>query len=177
MPGARRPGQVLAFRSVIPPQHRRGPRPTAAVVRSALAVVVLLVGGCGIETGPPEPTPAAFEGIVVALQTRGISVEGVVSGDPGCADPDLVAVAVRFEASGLDAPTPHRVYLYRFRDRAAFDRLRTKVDACARAYITDPSTFAAVEAPPFVLVGQGPWPPDFAAALRAGLTEAAGNGG
>lgn len=170
---------MAASLSAVTPVRLRRPcrRSTLSALSALILVVALLVAGCRIETGPPAPTPAAFEGIVLALQARGINVEGVVSGDPGCRDPDLVAVAVRFEASGLDEPTPQRLYLYRFRDRPAFDRLRTKVDACARAYITDPTSFASVEAPPFVLVGEGPWPPRFAAALRAGLTEAAGNGG
>ncbi|HWP61889.1 MAG TPA: hypothetical protein VNO86_00245 [Candidatus Binatia bacterium] len=165
----------------MPPRSRRRPaRPRSAAPLALvplLVLLVLLVVACAVETGPPEPTPARFDGIVLALQRHGIAVADVVSGDPGCADTELVAVAVRFEASGLDAATPYRVYLYRFRDRAAFDRLRTRVDACARAYVADPETFASVEAPPFVLVGQGPWPPGLAAALRAGLTEAAGNGG
>lgn len=162
----------------MPPRSRRRPaRPRAAARLAIIPLLVLLVGACAVETGPPEPTPAGFDGIVLALQRRGIAVADVVSGDPGCGDTELVAVAVRFEASGLDAATPYRVYLYRFRDRPAFDRLRTRVDACARAYVADPETFASVEAPPFVLVGQGPWPTGFAAALRAGLTEAAGNGG
>lgn len=155
-----------------------GPRSTSRPAAwPVLVLLSLLVAGCAVESGPPKPTPARFDGIVLALQTQGIAIADVVSGDPGCRDPELVGVAVRFEASGLDAPTPRRVYLYRFRNRAAFERLRTRIDACARAYISDPATFASVEAPPFVLVGQGPWPPGFAAALRAGLTEAAGNGG
>jgi hypothetical protein len=166
---------------VIPRARTPCPRPRRAAVRSAHLLLGLLLGvvaaGCSIETGPPEPTPARFDGIVLALQRHGIAVGDVVSGDPGCPDPELVAVAVRFDASGLDADASYRVYLYRFRDRAAFDRLRTRVDACARAYISDPASFASVEAPPFVVVGRGPWPPGFAAALRAGLIEAAGNGG
>ncbi len=148
-----------------------------SVVLLAASMLGPFLVGCAVESGPPAPTPARFDGIVLALQARGVVVSDVVSGDPGCSDPELVRVAVRFEAAGLDEPTPRRLYLYRFRDRAAFDRLRSRIDTCARAYITDPETFASVEAPPFVLVGQGPWPPRFAAALRAGLSEAAGNGG
>ncbi len=160
-----------------PPVYGRAARPTAAARLALVPLFALVVTACAVETGPPEPTPASFDGIVLALRGRGIVVADVVSGDPGCTDSELVAVAVRFEAAGLDAPSPYRVYLYRFRDRTAFDRFRSRVDACARGYISDPDTFASVEAPPFVLVGQGPWPPRFAAALRAGLTEAAGNGG
>ena len=33
-----------------------------------------------------------------------------------------------------------------------------------------------VETSPYVLAGQGPWPPGFANAIRQGLTEAAGTG-
>ena len=50
-----------------------------------------------------------------------------------------------------------KVYLYIFRNRAAFERLRATVDDCARTFVTDPETYESIEQSPFVLVGQGPW--------------------
>jgi hypothetical protein len=41
----------------------------------------------------------------------------------------------------------------------------------------DPTTFEIVQVSPYVVAGQGPWPSQFEAALRMGITEAAGTGG
>ncbi|HUR03173.1 MAG TPA: hypothetical protein VM347_11575, partial [Nonomuraea sp.] len=81
--------------------------------------------------------------------------------------------AIRFTASGLDQTSPVTLFVYIFRDRAAYDRRRQSVDTCARAYITDPQALGSIDASPFVLVGQGPWAPRFAAALRSGILAAA----
>jgi hypothetical protein len=35
----------------------------------------------------------------------------------------------------------------------------------------------SIDAAPFVIVSQGPWQPRFSAAIRQGLTQAAGSGG
>jgi hypothetical protein len=48
---------------------------------------------------------------------------------------------------------------------------------CARSWVTDPDQYQSIEASPFVLAGQGPWAPRFAAELEAALTAAAGTGG
>ena len=66
--------------------------------------------------------------------------------------------------------------MYIFRNRASYDRLRIEIDTCARAYVTDPDTFEAIESSPYVLAGQGPWAPAFEETLRAALTEASGTG-
>lgn len=143
-----------------------------------LAVLLLtLVAACGrISTAEPAPTPADFEGIAAQLTKRGIAVSDVVSGDAGCQDPTLVQTAIGFTASGIDQAQPVRTYLYIFRNRDAFERLRATVDECARAFVTDPETFETVEQSPFVVAGQGPWGPDFEAALREALKTAAGTG-
>ena len=122
----------------------------------------------------PRPTSRAS---AIELAQRGIALDHVVSGDAGCDDQVLAPTAIAFDASGLDQPTKVRIYLYIFRNREAFERLRATIDACARNFVTDPETFESVEQSPFVLVGQGPWGPKFKAALRAGLEVAAGTGG
>jgi hypothetical protein len=143
-----------------------------------LCFVALLVVGCSfVETTPPPPTPADFGDTVTRFVTRGIQIDHVVSGDAGCSDKVLAPTAIAFDASGLDQATPVRIYLYRFADRATFERLRATVDACARTYVTDPNTYQSIEQSPYVLSGQGPWGQSFEAALRAGLLEAAGTGG
>ena len=141
-------------------------------------LLATIVAGCGLASGtPPAPTPADFQGIVADLVRRGIAVNHVVSGDAGCADGALSPTAISFHASGLDQPAPAAIHLYIFGGRDSFQKLRPAVDACARSYITDAQTFESIDASPFVVAGQGPWGERFRAAVRAGLTEAAGSGG
>jgi hypothetical protein len=147
-------------------------------VAVAAATVGVVLAGCGVVSRtPPAPTPADFLGISSSLVGRGIAIDHVVAGDAGCADQNLGKTAISFRASGLDQATPVPVYLYIFGSRDSFVNRRSDVDACARSYATDPATFESIDVSPFVLAGQGPWAPKFAAALRAGLTEAAGTGG
>src|SRR3954454_23945692 len=102
----------------------------------------LVLAGCSVllET-PPPPTPADFAGISGDMTNHGITVEHVVSGDAGCDDATLRQTAIAFDAQGLDQAAPTRIYVYIFRDRDTFERLRQTVDTCARSYVTDPSAF------------------------------------
>ena len=143
----------------------------------ALGIVALAVAGCGfVETTPPAPTPADFQGIASEFVKRGVVIDHIVSGDAGCDDVVLAPTAIGFDATGLDQPTKVRIYLYIFRNRETFERLRSTIDACARAYVTDPQTFETAEQSPFVMAGQGPWGPKFEEALRKGIEIAAGTG-
>lgn len=142
-----------------------------------LGFVALLLAGCSyVETGPPVATPADFPGVAIEFQKRGLHVDNPVSGDAGCNDSVLTPTAISFTVSGMDQTTRVKVYLYVFRDRATYERLRSTIDACARSYVTDPQTFRSVEQSPFVLAGQGPWGTRFEAALRDGIVVAAGSG-
>ena len=144
---------------------------------AALGLVALLVAACGVvSTTPPAPTPADFPGIAIELVKRGVVVEHPVSGDAGCSDPILAPTAIGFDASGLDQAKVVRVYLYIFRNRETFERLRASVDDCARTFVTNPDTYESVEDSPFVVAGQGPWGSQFKAAVRDGLKVAAGAG-
>jgi hypothetical protein len=140
-------------------------------------MVALVVSACGtISTSPPAPTPADFGGIASELTRLGVRVDDAVSGDAGCTDRELIPTAIALDAVGLDQTRPIRIYLYIFRNRASFEKLRANIDSCARSYVTDPETFESVEQSPYVLAGQGPWAPRFEAALRHGLEVAAGTG-
>jgi hypothetical protein len=140
-------------------------------------VAVLLVAGCGsVAVTPPAPTPADFTGIATELTKRGLVLDKLVSGDAGCSDPTLIQTAIGFDAKGLDQTDPVRLRIYIFRDREAFDRLRSTVDTCARSYVTDPDTYEALEQSPYVLTGVGPFPPKFTAVLHEALVGAAGTG-
>ena len=141
-------------------------------------MISLVLAGCSALSGrPPTPTPADFTGIVASLARHGVTIDHVVSGDAGCPDQALARTAISFQARGADQPAPVKVYLYAFADEEAFDRLRAAVDACARSYVSDPSAFESIDASPFVLAGQGPWKAGFEEAVRAGLKEAAQQGG
>jgi hypothetical protein len=141
------------------------------------ALALTLVAACGrISTAEPEPTPADFQGIATELTKRGIAIDDIVSGDAGCRDPVLIQTAIALTASGIDQAEPVRIYLYIFRNRDAFERLRATVDDCARSFVTDPETFETVEQSPFVVAAQGPWAPGFEGALREALEVAAGTG-
>lgn len=156
------------------------PRRLAIPGRIAFACCLasLVAGACGvISTSAPAPTAADFPGITADLAVRGIQVNHFVSGDAGCPDPALVPTAIAFDARGLDQADNVRIYIYIFRNREAFERLRASIDACAASFVTDPETFETIEESPFVLAGQGPWAPEFEAAIREGLSVAAGTGG
>jgi len=150
-------------------------------IRLRLLLVVLAalaVAGCGrILQGSPEPTPMDFPSMAGALAKQGVAVANYASGDDGCHDRTLTATAIGFDATGPGVSTPVRLRVYIFADGAAFDRRRADVDACATKWATDPGSMEFVDASPFVLVGQGPWPEPFKSALRAAMIEAAGNGG
>ena len=150
---------------------------TRPLARSGLLACLFLVAGCGvISTSPPAPTPADFQGLAGEMARRGIALDHLVSGDAGCDDPILVQTAIGLDASGLDQADPVRLHLYIFRDREAYERLRSTIDACVVSFVTDPETFESIDDSPFVLAGQGPWSPEFKATLREALEVAAGTG-
>jgi len=148
--------------------------------RACLAAlsIAFLTAGCGvISTSPPPPTPADFNDLAITLVQRGLHIDHVVSGDAGCMDRTLIPTAISMDASGLDQASTVKLYLYVFRNRDSYERLRETIDTCAQSYVTDPEAFESVDQSPFVIAGQGPWGPGFEAAIRSGLLKAAGNGG
>jgi hypothetical protein len=155
-----------------------GMRLRAVPIPLSLLLAAAALAGCGFvsRTAPPA-TPSDFLGISGALAARGVSVSQVVAGDAGCNDPALARTAISFRASGLDQATAVPVHLYIFGSPASYEKLRSSVDACARSFVTGSGALESVDASPFVVVGQGPWAPNFSAAIRQGLTQAAGNGG
>ena len=157
-----------------PTRPALGGRLTVALVALGF---VLAIAGCGALTEPaPAPTPADFQGIASEIVRRGIAIDNLVSGDAGCNDKVLNPTAIGLDASGKDQAEPVRLYLYIFRNREAYERLRSNIDECARSFVTDPQTFESIESSPFVLAGQGPWAPEFKATLREALTVASGTG-
>lgn len=142
----------------------------------ALALAAVLAGCGGALGSAPVPNPEPFPGIAGQLGRVGVTVRDWRSGDPGCDDASLSPTSIRFEAEGLDQAAPVQLRIYIFRGREAWERRLADVDACAAAWAADPETFEIVQISPYVLAGQGPWPPGFDAAVRQALTEAAGDG-
>jgi hypothetical protein len=167
---------MVASKQMAPLPRRPRSFASAATLATLLAATLLLLSGCGLSTTPPPPTPADFQGIAAELVKRGIRIDHLVSGDAGCDDITLERTAIGLDAAGLDQESPTRLYVYIFRNRASFEKLRQSVDGCARSYATDPDAFESIEASPFVIGSAGPWAPDFKAAVRAAITEAAGTG-
>lgn len=145
---------------------------------AGVCLAMTQLAGCAslIET-QPSPTPQDFGGIVAALGNEGISITNPQSGDAGCSDPNLIPTAISFMASGLGETTPTRLRVYIFGSDASFQRRQPDVDACAAQWATDPATFEFVDATPYIVAGQGPWPPGFKAAVQHALRVAAGTVG
>jgi hypothetical protein len=159
---------------MFPTLPARGGRLSVALVAIGFAIAI---AACGALTErAPAPTPADFQGIASEIVKRGIAIEHLVSGDAGCNDDVLNPTAIGLDASGKDQADPVRLYLYIFRNREAYERLRPAIDGCAQSFVTDPETFESIESSPFVLAGQGPWAPEFKATLREALTVASGTG-
>jgi hypothetical protein len=144
---------------------------------AAAGVLSIGLAACGalVETAP-APTPADFQGIAADLVQRGVHIDNIVSGDAGCNDQELARTAIGFDAEGLDQEETTRVYVYIFRNREAYERLRESVDACARSYVSDPEAYVSVDRSPYVVASAGPWGRAFREAVRAAITEAAGTG-
>ena len=157
------------------PSTRKARRKVALLaVTSVLAV--LLTGCSALLEAAPTPTPQPFPGIAGELGRVGVIVTSWSSGDAGCDDPTLSPTAIRFDAQGLDQPTPVHVRIYIFKNREAWERRSADVESCAAAWATDPATFELLQVSPYVVAGQGPWPPEFDRAMREGITAAAGTG-
>lgn len=144
---------------------------------SLLSLAFVLAGCAGLLQSPPVPDPASFPEITGQLGRFGVEVLNWTAGDPGCDDPSLSPTSIRFEAKGLDQPTPVQLRIYIFRNREAWERRMADVDTCAARWAADPATFEILQVSPYVLAGQGPWPPQFDEAVRKGIQEAAGSGG
>jgi hypothetical protein len=143
-----------------------------------LLVLALALASCtgGIGTAP-TPDPEPFPGIAGQLGRFGVEVLNWTAGDPGCDDPTLSPTSIRFEAKGLDQADPVQLRIYIFRNREAWERRLADVDKCAAEWAVEPATFELLQVSPYVLAGQGPWPPEFDDAVRKAIQEAAGSGG
>lgn len=157
-------------------QPRKADRRLAWV--TTLVIATSLLAGCARLANPePRETPAAFPGITRILGYQGIAVEGIVAGDAGCSDQALAKTAISFQARGLDQTTPLAIRIYRFKNEDALQRNLGAIADCARTYVTDPETVVQIVEPPYVVMSQGPWAPEFTRTFESGLVTAATEGG
>ena len=156
-----------ARRDVVAPPHAR----QAAIVGAA--AIALLLAACNAG-GPVQATPAPRETILDELGRRGGEITQPVSGDTGCNDQSLVANAVHFRLASREDRTPRDVYLFEFRNRAAYERAVPALDAC-RAVLARAGTgpIQEVAVPPYRALGTG-WTDSTGRLLRESMTVAAG---
>jgi hypothetical protein len=137
-----------------------------------LAVVALALAACG--TGAPSPSPGGFQEVLEALARRGATVTQIVSGDPGCADPTLVANAIRFHVQ-LDDGVDREVHLFAFRDPAALARAQASLNECMGSFTgaRPGQSTGSVQVGPFHAFG-APWSERVSVLLADALREAIG---
>jgi hypothetical protein len=141
--------------------------------RALLAVISLALAACAT-AGAPSPSPGGFQEVLEALARRGATVTQIVSGDPGCADPTLVANAIRFHirlADGVD----REVHLFGFRDAAALARAQASLNECMRSFMAGRpgESTGSVQVGPFRAFGAA-WSKRLSALLADALREAIG---
>jgi hypothetical protein len=110
---------------VIGARSCRRPAPVAGLLSA------VLLAGCA--STAPSPTPADTQVIFEELARRGATVTSIVSGDPGCDEPQLVDNAVSFDLLGPEHEAPVRVHLLIFRNAAAYDAAAKALSACYRS--------------------------------------------
>ena len=142
----------------------------------SLVASIALTGCSALVEPAPTPTPQPFPGITGELGRVGVDVLSWTAGDPGCDDPTLSPTAIRFDAQGLDQPTPATIRIYIFKNREAWTRRSADVERCVIDWAADVATVELLQVSPYVVAGLGPWPPQFDAAMREGITAAAGTG-
>lgn len=161
---------------------RVGHTPVGARRRSvglALLSAIVLLTACA---GPPIPaTPQPATGVFLELATLGGSTVTLVSGDPGCSQPDMIPYAIHAQVRvPATASQLTDVYLFTWADHDAWNRGAVAFDSCRAEYAASRSaagrTVDELDASPYRAFGAG-WSTALRSALQQALTEAAGNGG
>jgi hypothetical protein len=138
---------------------------------SALLLAALLVAAC--TGGTASPSPGGFQEVFEGLARRGATVTRIVSGDPGCTDPTLVANAVRFSLE-LDDGVVREIHLFGFRNAAVLSAAQAGLTGCMREFAAKGGpgeSTGTVQAGPFEAFGR-PWSERVKALLADALREA-----
>jgi hypothetical protein len=136
-----------------------------------MALAALSLAACSTGAAP-SPSPGGFQEVFESLARRGATVTQVVAGDSGCADPTLVANAVRLHVR-LDDGVDREIHLFGFRDVAALTRAQASLSACRLSYAEGRAgeTVGSVQIGPFEAFG-APWSDRLGAVLSDALREA-----
>ena len=141
-------------------------------VRTKLRQVPLLLVGSLLvacaSTALPSPTPGDFTAVLEALALRGATIHEAISGDAGCEVPlhgNAVRLALTLEQDGRD----HRVYLFRWRRPADFERAAGAFEECVAEHAGSDAAveLETIELPPWRAYG-----PDWSSEMRQALEEA-----
>ena len=159
----------------------RGVAPRRAWLRGALALAATaaLVAACA---GPPvAASPQPVTGVFQQLFVHGGATLNLVSGDPGCDNPDMVPFAIHARVRvPATATTTADVYLFTYADHAAYDRQADAFEACKTGYAASAAAAGRpvdeLDVSPYRAFGPG-WTPEVRAALLQSMSEAAGSGG
>lgn len=144
-------------------------------MRGAFAALLsVILAACETFTAPIA-TPGTMDDVIAGLVLRGITIHGLVSGDPGCPSSDLHDNAVRLEVSLDTRSASHEIYLLRWRRTASFgDAARPFADCVAEYQSLHPEQLISqVESEPWRAYGPN-WPTDLAPRILDALRAAGG---
>ena len=137
----------------------------------ALGALALAVAGC-YSLAEPSLRPGDSRDVLRALTRQGVRVMDALAGDSACADPGLVANALRLAVTVPTDSEPRDVYVYSFRVRD-WDESEEAVDACQAEFAAaNPGgVVTRVDVPTYRAFGLD-WPDELALAVEAALEEA-----
>jgi hypothetical protein len=138
----------------------------------ALAASGCLVAGC-YSFSEPSLRPGDSRDIVQALARRGVAVDSSLAGESACADPGLIANALRVTAGAPSDPEPRDIFVYSFRLRS-WEESGAAVDACQAEFAASHpgAQVTRLDVPTYRVFGAD-WSPELTEAVRGALEEAA----
>ena len=157
-------------------ERRRGDNDQVLKRSVAVALMAMLVTGCGVFTAPAQPTSGDLTDIVSVLVRRNMTITNQVAGDPGCRDTasSLHSNAVRYDVRPFGDTNSYPVFVFGWKSQATFDADNAAFDACAQAYQqATAGTVTTVEHLPWRAFGPG-WPTGLSDAVDAALKAAGG---
>jgi hypothetical protein len=143
---------------------------------AALALIVLLLAGCGTFVAPTARPAGELLDVVNGLVLRNMTVTGQTAGDPGCSSQAsaLHSNAVRYDVRPPGDVNSYPIYVFNWKSEAAFNADRAAFQACVQAEDNlATASVDTVEHLPWRAFGPG-WPPAVRDAVDAALSEAGG---